>query len=298
LNLTSQFNILYHVVQLNNDTVAWASAAFGLASAASWGAGDFCGGVATKRAGGFEVVIGAQLVGAVGFLALAVATGEPMPGVANLAWCGVAGVAGAAGLLALYRALAEGRMGVAAPISGTLSAAVPAVVGAALEGLPRALTLGGFILALLAVWLIARSGDDAIEIRQLGLPVAAGLGFGLFIVIIGRASGNTVFWPLVAARAASLAVLPFVAIAIRQSIRPARTALLPIAIAGAFDAGGNAFLVMAAHAGRLDVAAVLSSLYPAGTVLLAWLILKERITRWQFAGLLTAAVAIVAITSR
>jgi drug/metabolite transporter (DMT)-like permease len=289
---------MYRMIQLNTDGTAWTSAAFGIASAASWGAGDFCGGVATKRAGGYEVVIGAQLVGAVGFLALAVASGETMPGAGNLVWCGVAGLAGAVGLLALYRALAEGRMGVAAPISGMLSAAVPAAVGAAMEGLPGTLTLCGFLLALVAVWLIARTGHDAIDVNRLGLPIVAGFGFGLFIVIIGRASENAVFWPLVAARVASLLVLPFVAAANGQSIWPARAALLPIAIAGAFDAGGNAFLVMAAHAGRLDVAAVLSSLYPAGTVLLAWLILKERIARWQFAGLLTALAAIVAITSR
>ena len=286
------------MLQLNVEPTAWASAAFGIASAASWGAGDFCGGVATKRAGGYEVVIGAQLVGAIGFLVLAVATGEAMPGAANLVWCGVAGLAGAIGLLALYRALAEGRMGVAAPISGMLSAAVPAAVGATFEGLPHALTLCGFVLALVAVWLVARTGDDAVELGRLGLPVVAGFGFGLFIVIIGRASENAVFWPLVAARVASLSILPFVAIATGQSIWPARAALLPVAIAGAFDAGGNAFLVMAAHAGRLDVAAVLSSLYPAGTVILAWLILKERITRWQLAGLLTALVAIAAIASR
>ena len=103
-------------------------------------------------------------------------------------------------------------------------------------------------------------------------------------MIIGRASGNAVFWPLVAARVASLTVLPVIAIASGQSIWPSRRALLPVAIAGAFDAGGNAFLVMAAHAGRLDVAAVLSSLYPAGTVLLAWLILKERITPMAVRG--------------
>ena len=286
------------MVQLNVDPPAWASAAFGLASAASWGAGDFCGGVATKRAGGYEVVIGAQFVGAIGFLALALATGETPPGAVDLIWCGVAGVAGAVGLLALYRALAEGRMGVAAPVSGMLSAAVPAIAGAMVEGLPRQLTLAGFVLALVAVWLIARTGHEAIHIGQLGLPVLAGFGFGLFIVIIGRASGSAVFWPLVAARAASLTVLPVIAGLNGQSIRPPRHALLPVAIAGVFDAGGNAFLVMAAHAGRLDVAAVLSSLYPAGTVLLAWLILKERISRWQFAGLITAFVAIAAITAR
>jgi drug/metabolite transporter (DMT)-like permease len=269
-----------------------------LASAASWGAGDFCGGVATKRAGGYQVVIGAQFVGLIGFLALALVTGETSPGAVDLIWCGVAGVAGAVGLLALYRALAEGRMGVAAPVSGMLSAAVPAIAGAMVEGLPPQLTLAGFALALVAVWLIARTGHDAIHIGQLGLPVVAGFGFGLFIVIIGRASGSAVFWPLVAARAASLTILPVIARLNGQSIRPPRHAMLPVAIAGVFDAGGNAFLVMAAHAGRLDVAAVLSSLYPAGTVLLAWLILKERISGWQFAGLVTAFVAIAAITAR
>jgi len=292
---------LFLVVQLNVDPPAWTSAVFGLASAASWGAGDFCGGVATKRAGGYEVVIGAQFVGVIGFLALALATGETPPGTVDLIWCGVAGVAGAVGLLALYRALAEGRMGVAAPVSGMLSAAVPAIASAMVEGLPRQLTLAGFVLALVAVWLIARTGpgsNDAIHVRQLGLPILAGFGFGLFIVIIGRASGSAVFWPLVAARAASLTVLPIIARLNGQSIWPPRHALLPVAIAGVFDAGGNAFLVMAAHAGRLDVAAVLSSLYPAGTVLLAWLILKERISRWQFAGLVTAFVAIAAITAR
>jgi drug/metabolite transporter (DMT)-like permease len=286
------------MVQLNGEVPAWGSAVFGLASAVSWGAGDFCGGVATKRAGGYEVVIGAHLVGFVGFLGLAVMTGEAIPSVVNLFWCAIAGLAGAVGLLALYRALAEGRMGVAAPISGVLSAAVPAIVGAATDGLPRLLTLTGFALALVAVWLIARTGDVAIDLRRLGLPVLAGVTFGLFIVIIGRASGPAVFWPLVAARVASLATLPIVAIANGESAWPFPSAFLPIAIAGMFDAGGNAFLVMAAHAGRIDVAAVLSSLYPAGTVLLAWLILRERMTSWQFAGLLIALVAIAAITAR
>ncbi|HEY7291006.1 MAG TPA: DMT family transporter [Vicinamibacterales bacterium] len=284
------------MVQLNGAPV-WASAMFGLASAAAWGAGDFCGGVATKRAGGYAVVIGAHVVGVVAFLALALGSGEAMPGAVSLMWCGVAGLAGAIGLVALYRALAEGRMGIAAPVSGMLSAAVPAAAGAAAEGLPRWLTLGGFALALIAVWLIARSGDDPVRPRELGLPVLAGAGFGLFILIIGRASGTAVFWPLVAARVASLTILPLIALAGRQSLRLPARALLPVVIAGIFDAGGNAFLVMAAHAGRLDVAAVLSSLYPAGTVLLAWIVLKEQITRWQLTGLLTAGAAIVAITA-
>jgi drug/metabolite transporter (DMT)-like permease len=270
----------------------------GLASAASWGVGDFCGGMATKRAGGFQVVIGAYVIGTTGLLTLALASRESPPPAWNLLACGLAGLSGATGLWALYRALAIGRMGLAAPVSGVLSAAVPAVAGATLDGLPGPVTLFGFALALVAVWLVARTSNDTVNPRELGLPVVAGLGFGCFIAVIGRASGGTVYWPLVAARFASLMVMIPAAILTRQAVWPARAALTPVALAGMFDSGGNAFLVMAGHAGRLDVAAVLSSLYPAATVLLAWQILKERINRWQLVGLLAALCAIVAMTVR
>jgi drug/metabolite transporter (DMT)-like permease len=283
---------MYRVVQYNG----WTAAAFGLASAISWGAGDFCGGVASRRAGSLQVVVGAHLVGAIGFLALALVTGEAAPPLTSLLWCGAAGFAGAVGLLALYRALAVGRMGLAAPVSGVLSAAVPVVAGLVLDAPPRAVQFAGFALALAGVWLVARTDDLHVDVRALGLPVVAGLGFGLFIVIIGRASGGAVFWPLVASRVASLALLTSIGIATRQPIRPAPRDWGIVSLAGAFDAGGNAFLVVASHVGRLDVAAVLSSLYPAGTVLLAWSLLRERITRDQLMGLAAALVAIVLIT--
>jgi drug/metabolite transporter (DMT)-like permease len=285
---------LYQQMHLND----LGATVFGLASALSWGAGDFCGGVATKRAGAYQVVIGSQLAGAAALLALAVATGEVPPAPVNLLWCGAAGLAGAVGLLALYRALAIGRMGVAAPVSGVLSAALPVVAGSFVDGVPRAQTLAGFALATVAVWLVARTDDAVIHPRELGLPVIAGFGFGCFITVIGRASGGTVYWPLVSARAASLAVLTTIAFLTRQRASPDAHDVPIVALAGVFDAGGNAFFVAAAHAGRLDVAAVLSSLYPAGTVLLAWSILSERIGRWQFAGLIASLVAITLITAR
>jgi drug/metabolite transporter (DMT)-like permease len=276
---------------------ALASAACGLASSVSWGVGDFCGGMATKRANGYQVVIGAHLIGVLGFLTLALASREQPPPAVNLLLCGIAGLFGAIGLWALYHALATGRMGVAAPVSGVLSAAVPAAAGSLVEGLPRLLTLAGFALALVAVWLVARTHHETIDFRGLGLPIVAGLGFGAFITLISRASGAAVYWPLVAARVASLALLTSTAMLTRQTVWPRRAVLVPVALAGIFDAGGNAFLVMAAHAGRLDVAGVLSSLYPAATVLLAWRILNERISRWQFIGLLATLCAIVAITA-
>jgi len=265
-------------------------------SAASWGAGDFCGGVATKRAGSFPVVVGAHAVGALGFLILAIVAREPVPAAANLLWCGAAGLAGAIGLLALYRALAVGRMGLAAPVSGVLSAAVPVAAGLLIDAPPHALQCVGFAVAFGGVWLVARTDDVHVDFGALGLPVIAGIGFGLFIVIIGRASAGAVFWPLVASRVASLTLLSSIALWRTQPIVAAPRDWGIVALAGVFDAGGNAFLVMASQAGRLDVAAVLSSLYPAGTVLLAWLVLRERITRDQLIGLAATLAAIVLIT--
>lgn len=268
----------------------------GLASAACWGAGDFSGGLAARRTHVYGVVIASQVVGILLLVGLAVAFSEEAPPLGHWGWGGLAGIAGAVGLLALYQALASGRMGVAAPISAIVAAAVPAIFGAILEGLPGALRLVGFGLALAAVWLISRSGEAAIRGRELGLPLLAGLGFGAFLILINRVSEAAVLWPLVAARLASVSLMLGVAAFTRQpGWMPIK--LLPmIALAGVFDAAGNALFALAARVGRLDVAAVLSSLYPASTVWLAWLILKERISRTQTLGILAALAAIVLIT--
>jgi drug/metabolite transporter (DMT)-like permease len=275
------------------------SAMFGVASAASWGAGDFCGGLAAKRAPLLPVVIGSQTCGLLTLALAGVVFRDPLPAVSSLVWCGVAGLSGAVGLLALYKALAIGRMGLAAPVSGVLSAAIPVIVAAAVEGTPGWLRLFGFLLALAGIWLVAR-GDDAAAFRpmDLALSVLAGTGFGCFIVIISWSSGHSVFWPLVVARLVSITTMILVAALGKQVQRLSRKDLPLLVATGLTDAGGNAFLVLAAHAGRLDVAAVLSSLYPAFTVLLAWLVLHERVARWQFAGLLAVLSAIVMITAR
>ena len=146
------------------------------------------------------------------------------------------------------------------------------------------------------MWLVSYTAAGVFQPRDLVLPVVAGLGVGLFIVIIGRTSGGTVYWPLVAARTTSLIVLIAWATISRQPRLPSPHDVPLVAMTGLFDTAGNAFLVLAAHAGRLDVAAVVSSLYPVSTVLLASIILKERVSRWQFAGLVAAFSAIVLIT--
>ena len=268
---------------------------FGLASAASWGAGDFCGGLATKRAPVYGVVIISQIVGVILLVGSALALGEKLPPPTDLLWGGVAGLGGGLGLVALYSALASGRMGVAAPVSAVVAAAIPVAFGALAEGLPRVWQFIGFALALAAVWLISRSGEAAVRARDLGLPLAAGFGFGLFFIALDRASGEAVLWPIVAARLTSAAALTGIATLRRPSSMPALEHLPLIALSGLFDTGGNAFYALAAQAGRLDVAAVLGSLYPASTVWLAWLILKERLTRMQIIGVAAALAAIVLI---
>jgi drug/metabolite transporter (DMT)-like permease len=268
-----------------------------LLSAASWGAGDFSGGLAAKRASVYSEVLASQSMGAVLLAGLALAFHDPFPPLAHMLLGGVAGVAGSIGLLALYRALASGRMGVAAPASAVVTAIVPVAVGALTEGLPDTITLSGFGLALIGVWFVSSHQAAVVHLRELGLPVVAGLGFGIFLVIIDRANDVSALWPLVGARVASLIMLWAFATLARQPRWPEREQLPLIALVGLFDAGGNAFYALAARAGRLDVAAVLSSLYPASTVLLAWSILKERISRLQAIGILTALAAIVLITA-
>jgi uncharacterized membrane protein len=250
-------------------TAGWISAVCGLSSATAWGAGDFFGGLAAKRTGVYAVVIGSQLFGVAALVAVALALGDGAVTSTNLGWGAVAGLSGAVGLLALYRALAVGRMGLGAPLSGVLSAALPVVVATRLEGFPGWLKLAGFSVALASVWFVAQSETGEWRAADLALPTLAGVGFGGFIIIIARASGTAVLWPLVAARGASLVALTAFASAIGAPRFPPANRLGVVVASGVADAAGNAFLVLAARSGRLDVAAVLSSLYPASTVLLA-----------------------------
>ena len=265
----------------------------GLASAASWGAGDFGGGLAARRGNVYGVVAASQGLGLVFLAGLALMLAEPLPPLPDLLWGAAAGLAGGLGLVALYQGLALGRMGVAAPLAAVVSAGLPVLFGTLLEGLPGAPQLAGFALALGAVWLLSRGdGGGGVRFQELGLPLLAGLGFGLFFIAVDRASERAVLWPLVAARLASLAPLLLLAFTGERGGLPNLRQLPLIAMVGLFDSGGNAFYALAAQAGRLDVAATLGSLYPASTLLLARLVLKERLAPRQWLG---AAVALAAV---
>ena len=209
---------------------------------------------------------------------------------------GIAGLCGAAGLIALYAGLARGPMGVVAPVTGVVAAIIPVLFAILSEGLP-ALGKGlGFLVAIIAIWLISQSDlEKKIRLADLRLPVFAGLGFGIFYILIDQVSSNAILWPLVSARGASIMLVLILGLFNRNLGLPVFSQLPVIALAGIFDTGGNVFFALATRFGRLDISAVLSSLYPAFTVLLAWLIIKERLTLGQWVGILLATVAIILI---
>jgi drug/metabolite transporter (DMT)-like permease len=277
---------------------------FGLLAAASWGAADFSGGLASRRLSALAVVLASQVLGVVVAAGSALVRAEPLPGPSDISWAAAAGAGGGIALVAFYRGLAVGRVSTVAPIAGVLAASVPVAVGAAVEGAPDVRRAIGIGFALVAVVLVsAASGEDELpgdEPRRLSiaLAVVAGLGFGLFYVLIDRVSSGLVFWPLVASRTASITTVGLVALASRPSFAGIRSVAPLIVIAGVLDVGGNAGFLLAAQVGRLDVASILASLYPIVTVLLAIVVLRERVGPRHAVGMAAAVVAIGLIGGR
>jgi drug/metabolite transporter (DMT)-like permease len=274
------------------------SPSLSLSAALSWGAADFSGGIAAKSVNVFGVVATAHAVGLAFMFSLAVLFREPIPRPSSLVWGAAAGLVGSVGLAAFYKALAIGKMGINAPLASVITAVLPLLFGFWTEGLPHALQLIGFALALVSIWLITMQRDAGGRSQGLGLAVLAGMGFSGFLLFIKLAGSEAVFWPLVAARAASFLLMMTIILASGGSGKPSRAALAYILLAGVLDSGANALYVAAAQRGRLDVAAVLSSLYPASTVILARLVLKERLSGTQSAGMVAALVAVVLIAAR
>ena len=269
---------------------------FGLIAAVIWGAADFNGGMASKRSNPYGVVIAAHSLSLLLLIALIVITGESIPPLQDLLWGGAAGIGGGIGLMLLYRALAEGRMSVAAPVSAVIASGLTVIIGAATEGFPSLWIVFGIALALIAVWFTASDKNTVIHINELQLPVAAGIAFASFFVCFERASGTSLLWSLAAVRVVSIVSLLSYVTFTRQKWIPQRNSLVPIVLSSVLDTAGNAFYALAARYGRMDIAAVISSLYPGATVLLAWMLLKERIGRLQTIGILLALAAIVILS--
>jgi drug/metabolite transporter (DMT)-like permease len=271
-----------------------------LVSALVYGSADFCGGLAARRAPAQAVVAASQAVGLVLLVALLPWLGGAA-GAADFAWAAAAGAAGAVGLVLFYRSLAEGVMSVVAPVTALCAAAVPVLVGIAGGERLGLVGAAGIALALVAVVLVSAeeglSGLRRIRAASLGVPLAAGVGFGLFFVLLDRTSPDSGVTPLLATRGTAVVLLLLVALAGRRSVRVPRPALPAVLLGGTLDVAGNAlYLVATQLPGQLAVLGVLASLYPVSTVVLAQVVLRERLVPAQAAGLGTAALAVVLIT--
>jgi drug/metabolite transporter (DMT)-like permease len=250
----------------------------------------------SRRAPLFGVVGLTQFVGVFGALALAIVLQEPFPTFPDIAWAAGAGIGGMVGITCLYRGLAVGRMGVVAPVTGVLGAAIPVVFGFMVEGVPQPVTIVGIAGALVAVILVTRAPGHGTD-RPSGLEwaLAAGVAIGWFNICIGQFEGESPFGLLVIIRLLQAAVMTLLIIAWRQPWRLPRGIIPKIVVIGMLDMVGNGAFIVAAQVGALAVATVLASLYPVMTVVLAILILHERLTRSHVAGIALTAVSIALI---
>ena len=273
---------------------------FGLGAALAWGAADFTGGLASRRTGAYRAALYAEFFGLLFIVTAAFFIEDPLPGWPALALALVAGAIGTTGLLALFRSVIHGKMSIAMPVSALLAAALPVLVGSLIEGFPGPIIFLGFVIALSAIWLISqedgKDGRFLARLSDLRLPLLAGIGFGSFFILMDIAARETTLWPMLASRAGGTIIVAIYMLFRRDSWRIGRDVWPVLVLNGFLDVGGTTFYVLASQAGRLDVAAVISSLFPGTTVILAALVLKERISSSQSIGILLALTAIVFLT--
>lgn len=271
----------------------------GLLAAILYGIGDFAGGIASRRRGAITVLLWSYPVGAV----LMGAMLPLFPGTLDTKAIlyGIAGgVVGEVGVVLMYSLMTIAPINVISPVTAVLAAIVPIVVGVSIGERPHTSAWLGIALGLAAVVLVSRTTDASphgrIGLRVIALAFVSGLGFGLYFVFLARAGDGSGLWPLVISRVASAALIVPLAKA-RGAMLPVRGSLLGIvALAGACDALANMAFLLASRAGLLSLASVLTSLYPAMTVVLAGAVLKEHTSPTQRVGLALAAGAIVLIT--
>lgn len=277
-------------------------------SAIAFGVGDFLGGLSSRRMATVVTALCTQVVG----FALVVLIAPILGGAAtstDLVWGLAAGVVGSSALMVFYWALGAGQMSVVAPVSAVTSALVPLVFGLIDGERPGAVALTGALLALPAIVLISREPGDphgpderddpprpSTPRRVVFASALAGCGFGTFLVLISRTGSDSGLWPLASARAVAVVVVGTVLL-FSASRSVERTGVLLALGAGVFDVSANAFFLLASRQGLLTLVGVIGSMYPASTIVLARVVLHERIARHQLMGLVLAAVSLVAVTA-
>ena len=266
----------------------------------SWGTGDFFGGLASRRAHVLTVLVVSQAVGLVGVAAWALASGDGPPGIGDVLPAVGAGAAGAAGLAALYRGMAIGAMGIVAPISA-VSPAVPLALDLLRGDAPGGIQWAGIATALAGVVLLAREPGGGAPRAGLAagvtLALVAALGFGLFVVGLDAASDGGATWAVVVARASSTSLALCAVLVVAAPLWPPTSLLPAIAAVGLFDTTANVLVAFATTYGSAGIVAVLSALYPLTTIVLARIVLGERLDRHRRVGgvLALAGAALVAV---
>jgi drug/metabolite transporter (DMT)-like permease len=266
-----------------------------LASALSWGGGDFSGGYASRRSLPFQVLVASGVVSIFVFLCSALIIGEQLPALLSLAWAMSAGIAGALGLGALYQGLAKGSAAIVSPTAAVLGASIPVVFSALSEGLPRWERLVGICIGVIGIWLVSstNSGDLQLRRRDLTLALLAGTSFAVFFICLSEIPAGSLFFPLAFAKGVSVLTACTILSAQKNRVLPAPDPIL--IIAGVLEAGGNWGYLLARQLTRLDIAVVLSSMYPAVTVILAWHFMHQNISKVQLTGILSCMLAVVLI---
>lgn len=278
-----------------------APAAYSVTAVVLWGAADFSGGYGSRRANAFVLTAFSHLC-ALGLMStIAVTVGGAFPNRSSIVWAVIAGAVGGFSLAIFYRALAAGQMGLTAPIAALMGAAIPTLADIAMEGAPGRWSIAGFALAIVAIWLITRpdsrgENDAAGHPRGVAMAALAGVGFAGFYLCIHQATGSAT-WVAAISRIGSLTATTTAVLVLRAPLAMNRSAVGFGMAAGFLDITASALFIHASQRGRLDEAVVITSLYPAVTVLLARIFLKEHFNRWKLVGLLAALASVPLIAA-
>ncbi len=272
-----------------------------LGSAVLYGAADFTGGLATRRASTIPIVLLSQLSGLISLLLLLPLLGSASPTRSDMVWGVVAGLTGGIGVALLYRALAIGTMAVVAPTTAVCAVTIPVVVSVVLGERPPPLAVIGIVLGVVSIVLVSRQTtpvDGAAGYSKgVGTALASGVMIGFFFLALAQTHTEAGMWPLVASRSISVLLFGAAAIAGRSAIRMPQPVLGLGILCGFMDMLANALYLLAARVGPLSIVVTLSSLYPASTVLLARVVLGERLNLWQVSGVGCALAAVLLIVS-
>jgi uncharacterized membrane protein len=278
--------------------------ALGALVALSYGAADFLGGFTSSRLSPLTVLFVSQVVGLATAIVIVAALADPLAPSVDLLYGAASGIAGVVALGFLYRGLAGGRMSVVAPLSAVGGGLIPLLWGLAQGERPGTVALVGAAIALVAVVVVARGaetepGGGMSARTEILLGGAAGIGFGIVFVLLSETSADSGMWPILSARVASVPLIAVVALARHMPlVVHDRRLLVTVAAGGLLDLLANAFLVLAVRRDLTSVVAPIAALYPAGTVVLARLVLGERIGRFRMIGLVLALAGLLLIATR